>query len=204
LYRYLDLKPPASPTPQAPIYGKRPEAIKEDLKPLAVIEHNLQIKETQRSVEEKVALVVDPTNTENVKERARLAKEAAEEAAARAALALEKAKSVATLNWPWRREEIEGERPLAFSPSVTKNVSQSASASTNLPRPSRPLSPYTRYPDLKPPPSPTAWPPKVVKRVNPTIATTRKVECSNGGGEHKEKHKLETANPSGFKWPWQA
>jgi hypothetical protein len=61
-----------------------------------------------------------------------------------------------------------------------------------------------RYPDLKPPPSPTAWPPKVVKRVNPTIATTRKVECSNGGGEHKEKHKLETANPSGFKWPWQA
>ncbi len=138
------MKPPASPTPQAPIYGKRPEAIKEDLKPLAVVEHNLQIKETQGSLEEKVALVVDPTNTENVKERARLAKEAAEEAAARAALALEKAKSVATLSWPWRREEIEGERPLAFSPSMTKNVSHSASASTNLPRPSRPLSPYTR------------------------------------------------------------
>ncbi len=134
------MKPPASPTPQAPTSGnERSEAIKEDLKPLAAAEEDLKLKETQWSLEEKVALVVDPASTEDVKERACLAKEAAEEAAARAALALEKAKSVATFSWPWK-----GEEALASSSFVTKNMSQSASASTNLPRPLRPLSPYTR------------------------------------------------------------
>ncbi|CAM6042453.1 unnamed protein product [Sphagnum compactum] len=189
--RYPDLKPPASPTPQAPTSGnERSEAIKEDLK----------LKETQWSLEEKVALVVDPASTEDVKERARLAKEAAEEAAARAALALEKAKSVATFSWPWK-----GEEALASSSFVTKNMSQSASASTNLPSPPRPLSPYTRYQDLKPPASPTPSPPKVVKLVNLTLAPAIKVKkSSNGAGEQQEKQELETANQSGFKWPWQA
>jgi hypothetical protein len=199
--RYPDLKPPASPTPQAPASGNgRSEAIKEDLKPLAAAEEDLKLKEAQSSLEEKVALVVDPASTEDVKERARLAKEAAEEAAARAILALEKAKSVATFSWPWK-----GEEALASSSFVTKNMSQSASASTNLPRPLRPLSPYTRYQDLKPPASPTPSPPKVVKLVNLTLAPAIKVKkSSNGAGEQQEKQELETANQSGFKWPWQA
>ncbi len=133
------MKPPASPTPQAPTSGnERSEAIKEDLKPLAAAEEDLKLKETQWSLEEKVALVVNPASTEDVKERARLAKEAAEEAAARAALALEKAKSVATFSWPWK-----GEEALASSSFVTKNMSQSPSASTNLPHPPRPISHYT-------------------------------------------------------------
>jgi hypothetical protein len=199
--RYPDLKPPASPTPQAPTSGnERSEAIKEDLKPLAAAEEDLKLKETQWSLEEKVALVVNPASTEDVKERARLAKEAAEEAAARAALALEKAKSVATFSWPWK-----GEEALASSSFVTKNMSQSPSASTNLPHPPRPLSPYTRYQDLKPPASPTPSPPKVVKLVNLTLAPAIKVKkSSNGAGKQQEKQELETANQSGFKWPWQA
>ncbi|KAH6556975.1 hypothetical protein KP509_1Z144700 [Ceratopteris richardii] len=148
--------------------------------------------------------------------------------------ALEKAQTAVVFKWPWQKSEtimdddtsasIEKDSIVAEMPAsmVSKEVDQSQGKSDELPRSSRPLSPYTQYPGLKPPRPSKASPPApqngtAVETLPlsstplspyagfPDLKPPTSPGPSTGDGpaaEEKEEAE-EPALSSGFKWPWQ-
>ncbi|CAM6128952.1 unnamed protein product [Calypogeia fissa] len=168
--QYPGLKPPTSPSPSPPeVEVKANEAV-ENLAEVVV--------NTAKVVEENVPVVPSPEVVEAAKAAAeelqRLAAQAAAEVKAREESALEKARATtATFLWPWQKQSApENQTVTDQSPVVS---SSSTSVQDELPRSNRPLSPYTRYPGLKPPTSPTPSPPISVSK-----SVTEELASNNG------------------------
>ncbi|CAM6086535.1 unnamed protein product [Calypogeia fissa] len=175
--QYPDLKPPTSPTPSPP--ELQAKALEVEVKAIEAVENLAEVVvNTAKVVEENAPVVPSPEVVEAAKaaeeELQRLAAQAASEAKAREEAALEKARATtATFLWPWQKQSApENQTVTDQSPVVS---SSSTSVQDELPRSNRPLSPYTRYPGLKPPTSPTPSPPISVSK-----SVTEELASNNG------------------------
>ena len=59
--------------------------------------------------------------------------------------------------WPWQAPESDSE---SDSESESVGIENVTNQSTDLPYTNRPLSPYTQFPELRPPSSPIPYPPR--------------------------------------------
>ncbi|KAJ7570684.1 hypothetical protein O6H91_01G131300 [Diphasiastrum complanatum] len=242
---YPDLKPPSSPTPSSPTLSKSPlnivNGVKEEANPKT---NGIRIGESklQKAVEEpeielnqskSSSFGVEPltmTKSDEAEIR-RVAEEQAKAAAAREALALQLARAQTSLKWPWERPSVAANSAPFQVPSTTPGTETShLAASPVIGSPSdticktRPLSPYTRYPDLKPPTSPTPTTPKLSKASISQISypkTTNAMQLNVNDIEIVDQNALERENgalseqdlqstsvddptPSPrFRWPWE-